>query len=89
MIRPSTANQQYNAAFLALGQALQPHGIYLPLEARHAAASAVLAAIHPHAEHCTHAAATHHAHHDQPVTGCPWCATPTTEPHTIDAGEYL
>lgn len=41
------------------------------------------------AEHCTHSVHTHRTHHHQPVTGCPWCATPADEPHTVDTGEYL
>lgn len=41
------------------------------------------------AEHCTHSVHTHRAHHQQPVTGCPWCAEDADEPQTVDPGEYL
>ncbi|MFF9205120.1 hypothetical protein ACF1AE_25530 [Streptomyces sp. NPDC014986] len=32
------------------------------------------------AEHCIHDRAIHTAHHHQPVTGCPWCASREEQP---------
>ncbi|THA82754.1 hypothetical protein [Streptomyces sp. A0592] len=32
----------------------------------------------PEPEHCVHSAAIHQQHHTSPVTGCPWCTSPTT-----------
>ena len=61
-------------AFDAVEPALEPWGEYLPIGARQAVADAVLKAIHPYAEHCVHYVAAHREYHDQPVSGCPWCA---------------
>jgi hypothetical protein len=38
-------------------------------------------------EHCVHSRAIHHRHHQQPVTGCPWCVQPGTT--LIDPGDLL
>lgn len=85
-----TDQQRRAAAFDAIEPALEPWGEYLPIGARQAVADAVLAAIQPYTEHCTHSVHTHRAHHHQPVTGCPWCTEDATKPHTtVDTGEYL
>ncbi len=57
----------------------------LPYLVRHAIADAVLAAIAPELEHCTHSRAVHDEHHTETAAGCPWCADPAT-PATVPTG---
>lgn len=67
------AERRRALAHNAVGPAINAHGCWLPLSVRQAAADAVLAAIEPELEHCTHYRNTHDQHHQQPVNGCPWC----------------
>ncbi|MCX5587583.1 hypothetical protein [Streptomyces erythrochromogenes] len=72
------AERRRALAFSAIGSALNAHKLWLPDNIRTDVADAVLEAIAYELEHCTHSAATHQQHHDQPVDACPWCSEPAT-----------
>lgn len=75
------AEERRGAALYAIGPVLNENDTWLELSVREAIADAVLAAIQPYTEHCTHHVTVHRAHHGLPVDGCPWCvATASAEP---------
>lgn len=70
------AERRRALARAAVGPAANSCGTWVDQETAHTIADAVLAAIAPALEHCTHYRAQHDQHHDQPITGCPWCTSP-------------